>query len=417
MLSFFIIHSPGLAASLGYGAAAEFLRRTSSGSGEAKGSLIMTEANIRRLVSKLSQMRGAALKIGQFLSIQDTHLLPPDVDAIFRRVQDSAHYMPDSQLNVTLTSELGKNWESKYFASFDRIPFAAASIGQVHSATLLPSATTTYPSSSTEPIPVAVKVQFPNIRHSISSDLSYVRTLLNATKILPKGMFLDRSVEVMKTELADECSYKREARYLQRFRKWLGSDERFKVPWVWEGSTEGVLVMEKVNGVSVGEAQRLGLSSRDRADIAERITSLCLKELFVFRTMQTDPNWTNFLWNSQTRQIELVDFGATRTYTKSFIDNWFRLLQAAVEEDYDRVKEWSLKLGYLTGEENDTMLEAHMTSLLLLATPFKATTVQPYAFGPGSEWSGITKRIRSYIPVMLKERLTPPPRETYSLNR
>jgi len=66
----FIIHSPGLAASLGYGAAAEFLRRTSSGSGEAKGSLIMTEANIRRLVSKLSQMRGAALKIGQFLSIQ-----------------------------------------------------------------------------------------------------------------------------------------------------------------------------------------------------------------------------------------------------------------------------------------------------------------------------------------------------------
>lgn len=135
-----------------------------------------------------------------------------------------------------------------------------------------------------------------------------------------------------------------------------------------------------------------------------------------------------------------MDFGATRTYTKSFIDNWFRLLQAAVEEDYDRVKEWSLKLGYLTGEENDvrpcsystwiylayirvhheviqTMLEAHMTSLLLLATPFKATTVQPYAFGPGSEWSGITKRIRSYIPVMLKERLTPPPRETYSLNR
>jgi len=48
-----------------------------------------------------------------------------------------------------------------------------------------------------------------------------------------------------------------------------------------------------------------------------------------------------------------VDFGATRTYTKSFIDNWFRLLQAAVEEDYDRVKEWSLKLGYLTGEESD----------------------------------------------------------------
>lgn len=174
--------------------------------------------------------------------------------------------MPDSQLNTTLTSELGKTWES-YFTSFDRIPFAAASIGQVHSATLLPSATTTYPSSATDPIPVAVKVQFPGVRRSISSDLSYIRTLLHATKFLPKGLFLDRTMEVMGAELIDECSYKREAEYLQRFRKWLGDDERFKVPWVWEGSTEGVLVIEKLNGVSLGEVQSLGLSDRDRVDV------------------------------------------------------------------------------------------------------------------------------------------------------
>lgn len=81
----------------------------------------MSEANIKRLVSKLSQMRGAALKLGQFMSIQglsvlsscdgrrthnhesDTHILPPEVDKIFRRVQDSAHYMPDWQMEVVLT--------------------------------------------------------------------------------------------------------------------------------------------------------------------------------------------------------------------------------------------------------------------------------------------------------------------------
>lgn len=202
----------------------------------------------------------------------DTHLLPPDVDAMFRRVQDSAHYMPDSQLNQTLSSELGKNWESEYFASFDHIPFAAASIGQVHSAQLLPSVTSTFPtsSSSSATIPVAVKVQFPNIRHSIDSDLSYVRLLLTASKILPKGMFLDKTIEVMKNELADECSYIREASYLQKFgsEEFLGGDRRFKVPWVWEGSTEGVLVMERVEGVSVGEAQRLGLSKKDRDDVS-----------------------------------------------------------------------------------------------------------------------------------------------------
>ena len=118
---------PGLAASLGYGAASEIIRRTGSGSQDRSSSVMMTEANIKRLVMKLSQMRGAALKLGQFMSIQgmslpytlallflcfffnsnaahflyiDTHVLPAEIDKIFRRVQDSAHYMPDWQMEV-----------------------------------------------------------------------------------------------------------------------------------------------------------------------------------------------------------------------------------------------------------------------------------------------------------------------------
>ncbi len=113
--------STGLAASLGYGAASEVLRRKGAGS-QDDSSVMMTEANIKRLVSKLSQMRGAALKLGQFMSIQgepsppfarrgigscaitDTHILPPEIDKIFRRVQDSAHYMPDWQMEVRIPS-------------------------------------------------------------------------------------------------------------------------------------------------------------------------------------------------------------------------------------------------------------------------------------------------------------------------
>ncbi|KAI0920278.1 hypothetical protein AcV5_010063 [Taiwanofungus camphoratus] len=408
-----LFHYGGLAASLGYGAASELLRRSTSSGETTSPSLMLTEGNIKRLVSKLTQLRGAALKLGQFMSIQDSHGLPPEIEDIFRRVQDSAHYMPDWQMEEVLCSSLGPSW-ADYFESFDRLPFAAASIGQVHSAVLSASS-----SPTGQPAKVAVKIQFPNIAHSIESDLGYLKMLLTAGRLLPKGLFLDRTIQVMKGELADECDYSREASFLRRFASpsFLGDDSHFKVPWVWEGSTERILVMEHVDGLSVGGSVSDSLSHRDRDDIAARIIELCLKELFVFRLMQTDPNWTNFLWNSYTRQIELVDFGATREYSKEFIDNWLRVLQAAISGERDACIDWSLKLGYLTGEENEIMLDAHVKSMTLLATPFKADTPQPVTFGPGSQWADITAEIRTQIPIMLKHRLTPPPRETYSLNR
>ncbi|KDQ54699.1 hypothetical protein JAAARDRAFT_60642 [Jaapia argillacea MUCL 33604] len=376
---------------------------------------MMTEANVSRLVSKLSRMRGAALKLGQFMSIQDSQLLPPEIDEIFRRVQDSAHYMPDWQMEQVLKTSLGSDW-SRHFTSFTRTPFAAASIGQVHTGILSASS-----SPTGQEAPVAVKIQFPYIKESIDSDIGYVKMLIGtiAGWGMPKGLFLDKTIKVMKEELADECDYTREASYLSRFGSpsYLGADPNFKVPWVWEGSTDRVLVMEKVDGVSVGGALVDRLTQQDRDDIAARIIELCLKELFVFRVMQTDPNWTNFLWNTKTRQVELVDFGATREYSKEFIDNWLRLLQAAAEEDRNACIEWSLKLGYLTGQEHELMLDTHVASMQLLATPFKSTTQQPFFFGRDSQWSDITGQIRAQIPMMLKYRLTPPPRETYSLNR
>lgn len=89
-----------------------------------------------------------------------------------------------------LRRSLGPSWQDN-FESFDRLPFAAASIGQVHTAVLAAHA-----SPTGAPAKVAVKIQFPNIADSIETDLGYVKMLLTAGRLLPRGLFLDRTIQV-----------------------------------------------------------------------------------------------------------------------------------------------------------------------------------------------------------------------------
>jgi aarF domain-containing kinase len=97
---------------------------------------------------------------------------------------------------------------------------------------------------------------------------------------------------------------------------------------------------------------------------------LCLRELFEFRFMQTDPNWANFMFDANTGKIQLIDFGASRAYTKEFMDGWYRLLSAALSGDRAVMKTESESLGYLTGEEGDLMVNAHIDSMVALASEY-----------------------------------------------
>ncbi|KAL4401638.1 ubiquinone biosynthesis protein [Malassezia pachydermatis] len=413
-----LLHYGSLGAGLAWGSASEYMRRATTSS-EAEGAaapVFLSARNVDRLVDKLSTMRGAALKLGQFLSIQDSHMLPPQVEEVLLRVQDTAHYMPQWQLERVMTQELGEDWRSN-FASFDERPFAAASIGQVHSAVLA------------DPFPsqphlagqrVAVKVQFPGVADSISSDLSNIKWLFLASSLLPKGLFLENSVRVLQQELQDECDYEREAEMGRRFREHLQASKKhdgneslpFEAPDIVSAlSTKRVLTTEFMRGRPLTQASRLDQATRDR--IASAIMELSLRELFDWHLMQTDPNWTNFLYHEGRQTIQLIDFGATRPYTDHFIRMWLGLLRAAVSGDRELCEQWSIDIGYLTGEESEAMRTAHVDSMLALGEPFRADAPVPYPFAKQT----ITDRVREQIPLMLRERQRPPPPETYSLNR
>jgi len=395
-----------LGVGLGVGMVAEASRRAvglrspnSQGHGSMDNSIILSEANVDRIVETLCSVRGAALKIGQILSIQDEALMNPQLAKMFDRVRQSADFMPLSQLESTMVTEFGQNWRTDRFAEFDEKPFAAASIGQVHAAKLKDGRN------------VAVKIQYPGVAQGIESDISNLMGLLKVAKILPEGLFIDSVVQHLKVEMAQECDYEREADCCRKMRSILDPYPQYYVPEVIdEVSTKMVFTNELIEGLTIDQcSEQMDQSTRD--NITHMFLELLLRELFIHRYMQTDPNWANFLYNPDTNQLGLLDFGATREYRPFFVDGYFRIIDGAADNDREAVLEYSRKVGFLTGYESSLMNDAHVESVMILAEAFR--TDRPFSFGQQKT----TARMQELVPVMLKHRLCAPPPEVYSLHR
>lgn len=397
-----LFHYGSLAASVGLNIVKEGAKKYAEGERPSLSKLIMSPRNVDRMARKLSRMRGAALKIGQMLSFQDSAVLPKEVAQILMKVQNNAQYMPEAQLEKTISFELGTGWRQRLFASFDDVPIAAASIGQVHRAVTRKGLEE-----------VVVKVQYPGVADSIDSDLDTILMLLTASRMLPPGLFLKQSVADARIELKWECDYIREARNIERFQAFLEDDNAFVVPKVFhELSDEHVLTMQMMKGTEIVKGE---FDQATKNWICENIMRLCLNEIYNFKFMQTDPNWANFLYNAETHKIELLDFGACRDFPAKFVKNYANCLRAAVRQDRKKAEEYSLKLGYLTGLESPEMTAAHIDSMMALGEPFCPSKNEGHCFNFSHQT--VTDRVRGKIGLMLNERLTPPPEETYSLHR
>ncbi|XP_051901063.1 atypical kinase COQ8A, mitochondrial-like isoform X2 [Pristis pectinata] len=391
----------GLAVRVGVSTLVEVTRKSLRGRERTGGILrspgtVLSERNAERIVSTLCKVRGAALKLGQMLSIQDEAFINPALQKIFERVRQGADFMPSKQMLV-LRVELGADWRTR-LQHFEERPFAAASVGQVHLGRLRDGRE------------VAIKIQYPGVAKSIESDLRNLSAVLNMTNALPQGLFPEHAIEAMSRELALECDYEREATSTKRFKELLQDEPFFHVPAVIEELSSGqVLTTELVPGFPLDKAQ--GLEQHTRNKICENILRLCLRELFEFRFMQTDPNWSNFFYDPRTGKVSLLDFGATREFEKEFTDQYIEVIQAAAQQDREGVLNKSIRLKFLTGYETKRMMDAHVDAVMILGEAF--SSCRPFDFSTQTT----TRRIHAILPIMLRHRLTPPPEETYSLHR
>jgi aarF domain-containing kinase len=239
-------------------------------------------------------MRGAAMKLGQMLSIQDESIAPPALTNALAQVRKGAEAMPTHQLMQQLNEQWGDGWKDRI--ELEERPFAAASIGQVHRATLL---------STGNQKRVAVKVQYPGVADSIDSDLSNLSMLVKATGLAPPGLFLDNVIRVGREELKVECDYRREAANHRRFQKLISSDpglkaDRFVVPEIVEEfSTDRVLVSEYVRGGTIDKVVDLDQEERNR--IGKAILRLTMLELFVWRFMVSRSKYWSVVFSRRSK--------------------------------------------------------------------------------------------------------------------
>ena len=347
----------GLAGSVAGGMLAEGARQFARGKRPRLGDLLLTPSNVRRVADQLARMRGAAMKLGQLLSMDAGDLLPPELAEIFARLRAEATAMPMSQVVAVLGANWGEGWD-RHFQRFSFTPMAAASIGQVHLA------------RTRDGRDLAIKIQYPGVRRSIDSDVDNVATLLRISGLLPGSLNIEPLLREAKSQLHAEADYLREAEYLRRYGALLADAGEFLLPEVHAELTTGsVLAMSRVDGVPVESLSDAPQAERDR--VARLLMALLLRELFEFRLIQTDPNFANYRYDSATGRLILLDFGATRPYPEVMVEAYRRLMTAAIACDRPAMSAAAMAIGYFQAGILDHQREAVLNLFALACEPLR----------------------------------------------
>jgi predicted unusual protein kinase regulating ubiquinone biosynthesis (AarF/ABC1/UbiB family) len=320
-----------------------FLSHLAVGDGRSARREASVIRNAEDVTRTLGEMKGAAMKIGQVLSLM-TGMVPDEMAGRLTSLQSSAPPMAYELVRSVLIEEYGAP-PQRLFRDFERQPFAAASIGQVHRARL--------PSGER----VAVKVQYPGVREAIDHDLANVGLLLGAAGVVAKGLDVRAIVDDLKEGIRGELDYVREAASQERFGAIYRGHGFVRIPWVYRDLTRPrVLVQEYIEGRPLAAAVDLPRAERDA--LAEKIFRFAFGNFYRHRLFNGDPHPGNYLLCDDGR-VAFLDFGCVVDFEQEAVDRFRALLAALFDGDLEAWRAAAERVGILRPEAPFTTEELY----------------------------------------------------------
>lgn len=290
-----------------------------------------------KMVGALGQMKGAAMKVGQFASFIDTEFIPEDYREIYQeqlaKLRTAAPPMPWKKVEKVLDEEYEGEPVSELFADFEREAFAAASIGQVHRAELLDGRR------------VAVKIQYPGIAEAVDSDLRNAGTLVRLARALAPGLDAKAIARELRERVMEELDYEYEAQNQRSFARAYRGHPFIYVPEVITRlSRRRVLVTELVEGLGFEQIKELPHPQRSR--FGEIVFRGSIGSFFNLQHFNADPHPGNYLLMDDDR-VAFLDFGMTKKLDREQILLEQRAFDAASRDDPEAFREALYDLGFL----------------------------------------------------------------------
>jgi predicted unusual protein kinase regulating ubiquinone biosynthesis (AarF/ABC1/UbiB family) len=299
--------------------------------------------NAQRLYRAIVKLRGVFIKMGQVLSIMGT-FLPRAYAEELEGLQDQVPPRRWRDMERSFVAALGQK-PHEVFARFDHEPLAAASLGQVHRATLRDGGE------------VAVKLLYPDVATIIRVDLRVLRLAMRLYRWFVPVRALERIIDQLEDLLARETDYLNEARCMERMAKNFAGEPDVLFPSVtWALTRPSVLVMTFMPGIKISRRAELVQAGIDPEAVARKLVEAFYKQLFLDGFFHADPHPGNFLVQPGPK-IVVLDFGAASETRPELIDGMLLILRGLFGRDDALVLAGIEKMGFVAADGDRALLE------------------------------------------------------------